>query len=265
MFDWLLGTRSKRLRDKPSETEDRLFRMSLWQGRYLDPPTVDRLIRWCRVFIAEKNWEGCGGQTIDPRVQWSVAAPASLMVASYRDWYFDATETVLVYPAPYVATQNGRTSSLTNTGTQVMGEFARAGETSYRGPVIVNWHDTIPATQHYNAGHHIVIHELAHQLDLINSPQADGLPPLPDTVIESQWQQSMTAEFQAAREMVANGYRVLINDYGLSQQSEFFAVASEYFFQMPNELSRLHPNVFQLLLQFYGTDLSKLIPETPLL
>jgi MtfA peptidase len=55
--------------------------------------------------------------------------------------------------------------------------------------------------------------------------------------------------------MVSQGYRILMDDYGLTQESEFFAVASELYFQAPHELAEFHPNVHALLAQFYVTDL----------
>jgi Mlc titration factor MtfA (ptsG expression regulator) len=107
----------------------------------------------------------------------------------------------------------------------------------------------------------LAIHEFAHQLDLINSPFADGLPPLPANIDEKRWKAGMQREFQASRSMVADGYRVFINDYGLTKESEFFAVASELYFQAPRVLAEYHPNVFELLRQFYQQDLQQLLPS----
>ncbi len=230
---------------------------SLWQGRMLSPARREKLIRWCRVFMEEKNWEGCNGLELTDEIRWSISAAAGLMVLAYDDWYFDRTQTILVYPAPYVAKEDGRSSFLNGNLPAIMGEFPRAGQTIYRGPVIVNWDDTYEACQHPNDGNHLVIHEFAHQLDMINSPFADGLPPLPSSIDEDRWRKEMKREFDGARGMVEQGYRVLINDYGLTQESEFFAVASEYFFQIPDELHQYHPNVFALLLQFYQLDLRR--------
>ncbi len=61
--------------------------------------------------------------------------------------------------------------------------------------------------------------------------------------------------------MVSQGYPILINDYGLTQESEFFAVASELYFQRPEELAEYHPNVYKLLKQFYVTDMARIVPR----
>ncbi len=164
------------------------------------------------------------------------------MVLEYEGWYFDKTATLLVYPTPYKATVDARFVQSSNP--ILGGEFHRAGETIYRGPVILNWQDIEPARQHHNGGHHLVMHEFAHQLDMINGPSADGLPPLPNGVDEVAWLRAFKAEYQAARDMVAAGHRILMDDYGLTQESEFFAVACELFFQLPDELAEYHPQVF---------------------
>ncbi|XZE42729.1 zinc-dependent peptidase [Pirellulaceae bacterium SH467] len=259
-FQWLFGGRRRITQAPITQDERELLRLSLWQSVHLPDESRDKLIRWCRVFIREKNWEGCNGLTVTPEIQWSIASAAGLMVLHYDGWYFDRTQTVLVYPAPYVAREEGHSSLLNTTIPAIMGEFPRAGQTIYRGPVVVNWQDIQDDRRSGDSGDHLVIHEFAHQLDLINSPFADGLPPLPDEIDEDRWRQQMTGEFEEARRLVERGYDVLIDDYGLTSESEFFAVASEHYFQIPHELAEFHPGVYKLLQQFYRIDLRGFIP-----
>ncbi len=91
-------------------------------------------------------------------------------------------------------------------------------------------------------------------MDMVNSPSADGVPPLPSHVNETQWRKRFEGELRTAREFVANGHRILIDDYGLTSEGEFFAVSSELYFQLPNELAEYHPGVFELLREFYQRD-----------
>jgi Mlc titration factor MtfA (ptsG expression regulator) len=258
MLEWLFGTRKGLLKKDVTDDERRRLDQSLWQAKFLSPKERDQLIRWSRVFIAEKNWEGCNGLTLSESMKWCVASVAGLMVLAYPDWYFDRTASIVIHPRPYKARIEPPIASSTFNPT-LGGEFHRAGETIYRGPVVLNWQDIEAASQNFNHGHHLVIHEFAHQLDMINGPNADGLPPLPGDVDEDAWRKAMRAEYQMARDMVSKGYRILINDYGLTQESEFFAVASELYFQTPHELAEYHPNVYALLNQFYVSDMSKKI------
>ncbi|MCY2975193.1 MAG: M90 family metallopeptidase [Planctomycetota bacterium] len=251
--------RSKLKRLSISQSDLTMLKHSLWQATYLPPNLQEQLIRWARLLIFDKFWEGCDGLSVSKEMQWKVSAQAGLMVVGYPDWHFDKTATVLIYPRPYVARDSPVLLGGYTVG--IEGESVRAGETGYRKPVILNWNDVQLGARDANDGHNLVIHEFAHQLDLINGPSADGLPPLPHNVDEVKWWESMKAELQAARAIVADGYRVLIGDYGLSEPSEFFAVSSELYFQQPHLLAEYHPTVYELLQIFYQIDLREYVPK----
>lgn len=257
MFGWFAGRKRKKLMEA-DVTVSELSRLShsLWQANHLPDRYRTQLVRWSRVLIAEKNWEGCNGLSVSAEMKWQIASQAGLMMLGYPNWFFDRTQTFLIYPRPYVA----KVQSF-NPGGQLSGEFYRAGETIYAGPVILNWNDVQLSARDSNEGNCLVIHELAHQLDMINGPSADGLPPLPSTVDEAKWRNAFKAEFDVAREMVEQGYRILMNDYGLTKESEFFAVASELYFQLPHALAKYHPNVFELLREFYLIDLREFLTD----
>lgn len=258
MFEWLFGQRKQWLAQPVLTSDFAMLDRSFWQARNLLPSQREQIIRWTKVFIGEKNWEGCDGLEVTEMMKWHVATTAGLMVLAYPDWYYDKTATILIHPAAYKARVQPRMSG-TTIGAELAGEFYRAGETIYRGPVVLNWRDIQLAANGPNDGHHLVIHEFAHQLDMINSPAADGLPPLPSNVDERAWLNALKAEYHAAQEMVSQGYRILIDDYGLTQESEFFAVSSELYFQRPMELAEYHPNVYRLLKQFYVVDMATVL------
>ena len=258
MLEWLFGQRKQLLKKAIHQDERQRLDRSIWQASFLSRDQCEQIIRWSRVFIAEKTWEGCNGVTITEEMQSQVASAAGMMVLAYPDWYFDKTATILIHPKAYHARVQPRYSTST-IGTELAGEFYRAGETVYRGPVVLNWRDIHSAARNANDGNHLVIHEFSHQLDMINGPSADGLPPLPGNIDEHVWLKAMKAEYQAAQDMVSQGYPILINDYGLTEESEFFAVASELYFQRPEVLAEYHPNVYVLLKQFYVTDMANVV------
>ncbi len=257
IFSFRRNARRRKLLNTPIEREEReAAARTVWQFKFLESGFQDNLIRWCRIFQNEKYFEGCNGFVITDAVKWSIAMSAALCVPPAAEWYFDKTETILVYPEAYVAeVKPGIHSQF-----EIAGEFARSGQTIYRGPVILNWNEVQEACQSHNHGHHLAIHEFAHQMDMINGPMADGIPPLSEDVDFVKWVQSMKVELQHARQMREDGYRIYINDYGLTSAQEFFAVGSEYFFQTPNRLAEYHPGVFQRLKEFYRVDLRELLP-----
>jgi Mlc titration factor MtfA (ptsG expression regulator) len=96
---------------------------------------------------------------------------------------------------------------------------------------------------------------------MIDDPQADGLPPLPQGVEPTRWKEEFLSEFAASRAAVERGESIVIDDYGLTHPSEFFAVASESYFQIPWDLREYHPKVYELLREFYITDLARAMDE----
>ncbi len=259
MFQWLRNYKRRRLRSIPLNMESRAAILrGAWQWRYLPSDLADAAINWAKIFVAEKNWEGCGGFEMTDSAKWTVAGQAAMMTLAYPNWYFDQTLSILLYPEAYVAP--GPVRDMGN-GIALIGESSREGETSYRGPIILNWREVQSAARGLNHGNHLVVHELSHQFDMINGRTIDGIPPLPATVDSERWQGQWTQQLEMLREQVHHGVDVLINDYGLSSQAEFFAVCSEVFFQVPHELHELHPTIFEMLLSFYQKDFREWLPR----
>ena len=131
-----------------------------------------------------------------------------------------------------------------------------------RGPIALNWYDIQRAIHRDNDGDHIVLHEFSHQLDMIDDPKADGVPPLPRGMNADRWKKDFEMEFQWARDMVEQGEAIVVDDYGLTHPSEFFAVATECYFQIPWDLREYQPNLYRMLQEFYVTDLADAM-DTP--
>lgn len=234
---------------EPQDLED--LDRYVWQAGWLDDSRRRSMVVWAKRFIASKHWEGCNGFRINDEVKKTIALNASLLVLAYPEWTFPSTRTILVYPRPYKARSRGG-----DLHHGLGGEYYRSGETLARGPIALNWHDIQRAIHRDNDGDHIVLHEFAHQLDMCDDPKADGIPPLPPGLDAEQWREDFETEFHLAREMVEQGEEIVIDDYGLTHPSEFFAVASECYFQIPWDLREYQPDLYELLQDFYVTDLA---------
>lgn len=258
MFGWWTAGRRRRLlaRREPVGFRDELM-AGIWQWSYLPEDVSDAAADWARIFLAEKYWEGCNGLTLASHHQTTIAGQASLMTLAFPEWFFDSCQTLLVYPDNYVATG---VTHMVNGQTGIHGEQARLGQTSYRGPVVLNWSAVSRAGAHFNDGDSLTVHEFAHQMDFDNGPQSDGIPPLPRDVDSHQWQQDFHDQLSDLRQRAQYGGDILVNDYGLTSPSEFFAVSSELFFQLPHEFAQLHAELFDLLLVFYQRDWREWLP-----
>lgn len=140
----------------PPEWLDILRRNVAVFGRLPDD-LQQRLLKTMRIFIAEKNWEGCGGLTLTEQMQVTIAAQACLLVLAFDDEFYDHVLTLLVYPTAYIAPDQ----HITRAGVVIEGDTTRLGEAWYRGPVILSWEDALAGGRQETPGRNLVLHEFA--------------------------------------------------------------------------------------------------------
>ena len=102
-------------------------------------------------------------------------------------------------------------------------------------------------------GRNLVLHEFAHQLDQEDGA-ADGVP---DLELESQyvtWAQVLSKEYETLVKRTRRGQKTLMRAYGATNAAEFFAVATEVFFERPQKMKRKHPELYEELRRFYRLD-----------
>ena len=155
--------------------------------------------------------------------------------------------TILIYPGVYVAPERHATEA----GVVMESRSPRKGEGWTGGPVILSWADVLHDGQESRDGRNLVLHEFAHQLDLLNDGEADGTPPLPDKAACARWHQVLTAEFERLKSDCRSGGPSLLDAYGASNPAEFFAVVTECFFERPAAMSTRLPDLYDLLCNFY--------------
>ena len=104
-------------------------------------------------------------------------------------------------------------------------------------------------------GYNLVIHELAHKLDMLEGG-ANGLPPLHRDMRVQDWAHAMQSAYDALNaELDANPEaETAIDPYAAEDPAEFFAVTSEYFFTAPDLLADAFPDVYRQLALFYRQD-----------
>ncbi|QEA40745.1 zinc-dependent peptidase [Pistricoccus aurantiacus] len=136
----------------------------------------------------------------------------------------------------------------------VMHEYVdeRAGETSYQGPIVIAFPDLMESGD--LNGFNVMIHEASHKLDLGNSPDADGFPPLPRDIDPREWHRVFTAVWQDLQAHLAQGRSPPIDDYAASHPGECFAVCCEYFFTAPRILDDAYPALYALLVRYFRQD-----------
>lgn len=247
-FRWLRAHRRRKLLQTPFPTE--------WQEHVdehvhhfarLDTTDQSKVRNSLRVFVAEKNWEGCGGLVMTDEIKVTIAAHMGILTLGFQNEYFDNVLSILVYPRAYVADEKESTAA----GVVTEGQSAREGEAWYRGPVILSWSDVVTSGRGRNRGHNLVFHEFAHQLDMLNGQRADGVPPMNSNEQARRWIETMNAEFHKLKTACEHRRHTVLDCYGTKNEAEFFAVATEAFFEQPRQLKLHHGELFANLCEYY--------------
>ncbi len=208
-----------------------------------------RLQGHIQVFLAEKQFIGCAGLQVTEEMKLIVAAVACLLLLNEREKYFPKLRSILIYPSTYFVNE------IVANGNYVVEErrMARLGESWTNDQLILSWEQVQQDTSNWQDGHNVVLHEFAHQLDQEDG-KANGVPILQRNSDYSIWAQVMTEEYEKLCNSVQQGIKTVINSYGATNPAEFFAVATETFFEKPHQLLKKHPALYELLQRYYQLD-----------
>jgi hypothetical protein len=192
-----------------------------------------------------------------------IAAQACILVLELGiEWYEGWTE-IIVYPSQFAPERE----VMDEAGVVHLTNDAMAGEAWLGGPVILSYEDVaLTADEDLRvAGYNVVIHEFAHKLDMRNG-DPNGFPPLHRTMSAKAWKEAFAhayedfcarvdaAERLPTRRAEAALDALPIDPYAAESASEFFAVASEAFFETPELLAPAYPAVYEQLTLFYRQD-----------
>lgn len=205
-----------------------------------------RLKRLMQVFLAEKQFIGCAGFVINDEVRVTIAAQACLPLLGAERGFYPKLSQILVYPGAF-AVQRVHTGAA---GVLMEQRQVLSGESWSQGQVVLSWQDVAAGALDPSDGQNVVIHEFAHQLDQ-EKGHANGAPLLASKAAYARWSSVMQAEFDALRARAEAGIPSLLSDYGATDPAEFFAVASEVFFEQPSQMASLHPALYAELSRYY--------------
>jgi Mlc titration factor MtfA (ptsG expression regulator) len=248
MIDFFKNRRRRKLREQPFPDA---WRLHIERNAPLCAELSDERRRelegLAQVFLAEKNFEGCGDLEMTDEIRVTIAAQACLLLVGRETDIFPDVQSVLVYPTTFVP----RVIEQYDDGVVDEYDDPLDGEAWDTGAVILAWDDVLHAAKDLRDGYNVVIHEFAHQLDLENG-DANGLPHLPDTVDPQRWTETFGREYEQLCRDVDRGKRTFLDDYGADDPAEFFAVATESYFVRPEALAKKHPDLFSRLREYFG-------------
>ncbi|MFH2044466.1 MAG: M90 family metallopeptidase [Pseudomonadota bacterium] len=161
-------------------------------------------------------------------------------------------QSILVYPSTVVPPQR-RPGFFEIANSPVDSPVPLMGQAFTQGPVILVWDAVLHGARHPEQGHNVVYHEFAHKLDMLDGA-ADGTPPFADRKQLAEWVAVCSGEFLRLRHLAEKGHKTFLDSYGAKNEAEFFAVATEEFFDRPVALNENSPDLYRVLSAYYRQD-----------
>ncbi len=214
----------------------------------------DRLYRLMQLFLKEVPLEPCAGLALTDAMRVTIAAQACLLLLKLPYPRYHRARRVLVYPADFVP----RTVRLPQSGELVTPDAPAAGQAWHSGVVILAWDSARQGALAADDGHNTVLHEFAHLLDAEDGA-FDGVPLLDSESEYRTWAAVLAEHFAAHGQRTEAGEATVLDPYGAQNRAEFFAVATETFFERPIELRRDQPRLYALLVGFFKLDPAALL------
>lgn len=250
MFSWLADKRRKKIREAPfPSTWEEILRRNVAHYSLLNADECSELHALIQVFIIEKNWEGAGGLTLNDEIRVTISAQACLLLLGLPHNYYQNVESIIVYPSTVIPPP--RKPGFFEVPLEPV-EIGRPiiGQAFHQGPVIIIWDAALQGSRHPELGHNVIYHEFAHKLDMLDGA-ADGTPPLHNRAEYRDWVKTCSQEYLRLRRDIERGKKSFLDAYAATSEAEFFAVATEQFFDQPRLLLKQSPELYRVLKEYY--------------
>ena len=194
-------------------------------------------------FLAEVRITGID-VSIDDTDRILVASSAVIPVFAFTDWHYRSNITeVLLYPGAF-----NEKFETAGEGRRILG---MVGDGPMNGTMVLSKQALITGFSNDTDKHNTAIHEFVHLIDKTDGA-IDGIP---ENLLGKQyvlpWINLIAKEIERIKKGKSD-----INPYGATSQTEFFAVASEYFFERPQLFKDRHPDLYALMEQVFKQDLA---------
>ena len=239
MFAWLRARRRKKWAAEPFPQP---WLAPLRDGvpffACLQEPRRTRFLGMVHAFVREKQWFGAGGLEVTDEMRVTIAAAAVRLVLHLDLAAYDGLTEIVVYPGAYKHRDDD--------------DGAILGEAHTWGTVVLSWQAVQHGLANQHDGHDTATHEFAHVLD-IESGTFNGTPRLRGRDDYRPWAIVLDQHFQRLRGN-RRAERKVLRKYGATNEVEFFAVATEAFFEKPRQMKRHLPELYEVLADLYRVD-----------
>jgi MtfA peptidase len=238
MFGFIRNWKRKKLKNQPfpQHWEPILHKHLPFYGD-MDDSELEVFRENLKIFVWEKIFIGAKGLEVTDEHRVVISAAAVRLIQNLDLSYFDRLTEIVVYPHDY-------THKDTN--------GVILGEAHHWGVVVLSWPSVLHGLHNPCDGLDTASHEFAHVLDR-DGGAFDGTPILRADGNYRTWADVMSRHYENLQDGATRERRVM-RDYGATNEAEFFAVATEAFFEKTVEMKRLTPDLYEELKHFYGVD-----------
>jgi MtfA peptidase len=202
-----------------------------------------------RAFLARIRFVGCQGLEVTDEMRLTVAVQACLLIVENDPNAYAGLHSVLLYPDEFVVQESDEDEA----GVVTEGERVLSGQTFDTARIVLSWRDVQESGAEGEA-YNVVLHEFAHYLDhSIDSALTERGSTFSTRALDS-WHETLEREYDALCNAVERGEQTVIDPYGAEHLAEFFAVATETFFEQPRSLREAHPRLYGELQRFFALD-----------
>lgn len=223
----------------PSVIESALVRHVAF-FRALNDDQKERFRNMVKVFLDETPITGIRTD-VDQTTRALVAASAVIPIFGFDDWEYSGLGEVLIYPNAF-AEDYSTCGENDNVERRTLGMI---GVGHLSGVMILSKPDLISGFDNPEDKRNVGIHEFAHLVDRADG-SVDGLPPGTSISTAGPWIQWIGEELKNKPER-----RHHIDDYAYTNEAEYFAVLTEYFFEAPDTLQKKAPKIYDMMQSMY--------------
>ena len=200
-------------------------------------------------FLFQKKFVGCAGLEVDDEMRLTIAGQACLLLLNRASRVYPELHTVLVYPTAFLVPRK----HVDEAGVVTEARQDLLGESWGDGRVILAWDHVQGGAADWADGQNVVLHEFAHQLDS-ESGSNNGAPYLGSETNYRNWSEVLSRDFANLCTDAMYRQPSVMDHYGATSPAEFFAVATETFFEKPWQMAQRHPELFSELFKYYRVD-----------
>ena len=189
-----------------------------------------------KVFLWEKHWEGAGGLEVSEEMKVVISAAAARIARKLPLSVYDRLTEIVIYASHYRHPGKDHTVVM--------------GQAHNFGTLVLSWDAVEHGIATPDNARDTAIHEFAHVLDAADGV-FDGTPLLENGTDYPLWAEVMGKHFAELQEAPFQG---CLRSYGAKNEAEFFAVATEAFFETPGQLRQCAPDLYEVLSEYFGVE-----------